>query len=85
MESKVDDTLSDSRGSFLKTSVKPFCLENTRMMIADSLISERVICSGMVRPDLFERISSRMYLDLGSCSYAAAKGWGEANEGLVER
>lgn len=51
MESKVDETLSDSRGSFRKTSVSPFCRENTSMMNADSLISDSVICSGIVNPD----------------------------------
>lgn len=49
--SKVDDTLSDSKGSFRKTSVRPFCLEKTNMMKADNLISESVICKGMVRPE----------------------------------
>ena len=51
MASKVEDTLSDSRGSFLKTRVIPFWLEYTRMMNAESLISESVICIGMVRPE----------------------------------
>jgi hypothetical protein len=51
MESKVDETLSDSSGSFRKTNVKPFCLENTKMIKADSLKSDKVIWSGMVRPD----------------------------------
>ncbi len=54
------------------------------MMNADSLISESVICSGMVRPDLFGRFSFRTSLVTG-CSYAAAKGWGDANEGFIER
>lgn len=51
MESKVDETLSDSRGSLRKTRVRPFCLENTRMMNAESLMSDSVICRGMVRPE----------------------------------
>lgn len=51
MASKVDETLSDSRGSLRKTRVRPFCLEKTRMMKAESLISDNVICSGMVRPE----------------------------------
>ena len=45
----MDETLRDSKGSFLKTSVRPFCRENTRMMKAESLNSERVICKGIVR------------------------------------
>ena len=51
MESKVDDTLRDSRGSLRKTRVRPFCLENTRMMKAESLISDSVMERGIVRPD----------------------------------
>lgn len=51
MESKVEETLSDSSGSFRKTRVRPFCLEKTRMIKADNLISDRVIWSGMVKPD----------------------------------
>jgi hypothetical protein len=51
IESKVDETLIDSRGSFRKTRVKPFCLEKTRMIKADSLISDRVICRGIVKPE----------------------------------
>lgn len=47
----MDDTLRDSRGSFRKTRVRPFCREKTRMMNADSLNSERVICKGIVRLD----------------------------------
>ena len=49
MESKVDDTLSDSRGSFRNTKVRPFWRENTSIMNADILNSERVICRGIVR------------------------------------
>ena len=49
--SKVEDTLSDSSGSFRKTSVRPFCFENTSMIKADSLISDSVICRGIVRPE----------------------------------
>lgn len=55
MESKVDDTLSDSRGSLRKTRVRPFCFEKTRMMNADSLISDKVIDRGIVRPDAAAR------------------------------
>lgn len=51
MASKVEDTLRDSSGSLRNTRVRPFCLEKTRMIKADSLISDRVICKGMVRPD----------------------------------
>lgn len=51
MESKVDETLRDSSGSFRKTRVRPFCLEKTNIMNAESLISDKVICSGMVRPE----------------------------------
>ena len=29
----------------------PFCFEKTSMMKAESLISERVICMGIVNPD----------------------------------
>lgn len=50
IESKVDETLRDSRGSFRKTKVNPFCLENTTMMKADNLISDKVICNGIVSP-----------------------------------
>lgn len=50
IESKVDETLRDSSGSLRKTSVKPFCREKTSMMKAESLISDKVICNGMVRP-----------------------------------
>jgi hypothetical protein len=51
MESKVEETLSDSRGSFRKTSVRPFCFENTRMMKAESLMSDSVMESGIVSPE----------------------------------
>lgn len=51
MESKVEETLSDSRGSFRKTKVNPFCLEKTTIMNADNLNSDNVICSGIVRPE----------------------------------
>lgn len=61
----MEDTLSDSRGSFLKTSVKPFCLEKTSMMKADSLMSERVIWSGMVKPALGTSQSNNEYGDHG--------------------
>jgi hypothetical protein len=43
--------LSDSSGSFRKTRVRPFCLEKTSIMKADNLISDRVICRGIVSPD----------------------------------
>lgn len=49
MESKVEETLRDSRGSFRKTKVRPFCLEKTTMIKADSLISDKVIDKGIVR------------------------------------
>lgn len=49
MESKVDETLSDSRGSLRKTNVRPFWRENTKIMKADILNSDRVICKGIVR------------------------------------
>jgi ssRNA-specific RNase YbeY (16S rRNA maturation enzyme) len=49
MESKVEETFSDSRGSLRKTNVSPFCFEKTKIMKADSLISESVICRGIVR------------------------------------
>ena len=55
MESKVEETLRDSSGSLRKTRVRPFCLENTKMMKADSLISDNVIESGIVRPDAAAR------------------------------
>lgn len=51
MESKVEETLRDSRGSLRKTSVTPFWREKTRMMKAESLMAERVILSGIVRPE----------------------------------
>ena len=47
--------------------MSPFCLEKTRMIKADNLMSESVIFRGMVRPE------------------AAARGRGEANEGLVDK
>jgi len=50
MESKVDETLRDSSGSLRKTNVRPFCFEKTRMINADSLISDKVIDSGIVNP-----------------------------------
>lgn len=55
MESKVDETFSDSRGSLRKTNVRPFCFENTRIIKADNLMSERVICKGMIRPEAAAR------------------------------
>jgi hypothetical protein len=55
IESKVDDTLSDSRGSFRKTSVRPFCFEKTSITKPDNLISDSVIWSGIVRPDAAAR------------------------------
>ena len=36
MESKVLETLTESTGSLRKTSVRPFCLEKTRMMMPDN-------------------------------------------------
>lgn len=50
IESKVEETLRDSRGSFRKTKVNPLDFENTTMMNADNLISDNVICNGMVSP-----------------------------------
>lgn len=50
MESKVDDTFNDSRGSFRKTKVMPFCLEYTSITNPESFMSERVICKGIVNP-----------------------------------
>ena len=54
------------------------------MMNADSLISDKVICSGIVRPDLIG-------IELAACgdetqglTYEAAKGCGDVKEGLVE-
>ena len=51
MESKVEETLRDSRGSFRKTRVNPFCLEKTNIINADNLISDNVICKGIVNPE----------------------------------
>ena len=51
MESKVDETFSDSRGSLRKTKVRPFCFENTSIMNADNLMSDKVICNGIVKPE----------------------------------
>ena len=50
MESKVEETLRDSRGSFRKTRVRPFCLEKTNIMKPDNLISDNVIDNGIVSP-----------------------------------
>jgi len=41
IESNVLDTLTDSMGSLRKTKVRPFCLENTRMMMPESWNDER--------------------------------------------
>ena len=51
MESKVDETLMDSSGSLRNTNVNPFWREKTRMMKADSLMSDKVIFKGIVNPD----------------------------------
>jgi hypothetical protein len=51
MESKVDETLSDSRGSFLKTSVMPFWREKTNITKPESRISDNVMARGIVKPD----------------------------------
>lgn len=51
MASNVDETLSDSSGSLRKTRVRPFCFEKTRMMKAESLISDKVIERGIVKPE----------------------------------
>ena len=48
----MEETFNDSSGSFRKTSVNPFCLEKTKTMKPDSLMSDRVICRGIVRPVL---------------------------------
>lgn len=50
MESKVEETLIDSRGSLRNTIVRPFCFENTNITKADNLISDRVIDRGIVKP-----------------------------------
>ena len=50
MVSKVEETLSDSKGSFRKTSVMPFCLENTNITNPLNLKSLNVICNGIVKP-----------------------------------
>ena len=50
MESKVEETFKDSSGSLRNTKVSPFCLEKTSIMKAESLISERVILRGIVKP-----------------------------------
>jgi hypothetical protein len=50
MESKVEETLMDSRGSLRKTIVSPFCFEKTNITKADNLISDKVIDRGIVRP-----------------------------------
>jgi hypothetical protein len=55
MESKVEETLRDSRGSLRKTSVKPFCFENTKIINADSLISDKVIDIGIVSDEAAAR------------------------------
>lgn len=47
----MEETFSDSSGSFRKTIVRPFCFEKTNIINADSLISERVIWRGIVRPE----------------------------------
>jgi hypothetical protein len=36
IESNVLETLTESTGSFRNTRVRPFCLENTRIMIPES-------------------------------------------------
>lgn len=55
MESKVEETLRDSRGSLRKTIVRPFCREKTRMTKPDSRMSDKVICKGIVRPEAAAR------------------------------
>lgn len=51
IESNVEETFRDSKGSFRKTNVRPFCFEKTSIMKADNLISDNVICNGIVNPD----------------------------------
>lgn len=43
-----------------KTRVSPFCFEKTTIIKAESLISESVIWSGMVRPDAAARGSGEV-------------------------
>jgi len=54
-ESNVDETLSDSRGSFRKTRVIPFCRENTRMTNPERRISDKVMEIGIVSPEAAAR------------------------------
>lgn len=58
IESKVEETLSDSSGSFRKTTVIPFCFEKTKMTKPDNLKSERVIWRGIVN-GVLEKGSAR--------------------------
>lgn len=51
----MEETLIDSRGSFRKTRVSPFCREKTSIIKAESLISDKVIWSGIVKPDAAAR------------------------------
>lgn len=56
IESNVEETFSDSSGSFRKTTVMPFCFEKTRTTNPESLKSERVICRGIVSGVLYAAI-----------------------------
>lgn len=55
IESKVEETLSDSRGSLRKTRVRPFCREKTRITKPDRRISDSVMETGIVRPEAAAR------------------------------
>lgn len=52
IESKVEVTLRDSSGSFLKTIVMPFAFENTSITNPSRRKSDNVIWIGMVRGEL---------------------------------
>ena len=80
----MDETFRDSRGSFRKTSVIPFCREKTNMIKADNLMSDRVIWSGIVRPELVMLVSFHQNSFI-NITYAAASGCGEVNDGFVDR
>lgn len=81
----MEETLRDSSGSFRKTNVNPFCFEKTRMMKAESLISDKVILRGIVRLELYHIKSGRTITTLPDNTYAAARGFGEVKEGVVDR
>jgi len=52
IESNVEDTFRDSRGSFRNTRVIPLAFEKTRITKPDSLKWLKVICTGIVRGEL---------------------------------